>query len=281
VKRLVILFTLTLALSGCRDLGLGEAACADSGRDVASATILNVQAVPTAKYTPCLDELRLGWDSIEGFAEDGQAGIRIMRSFDTFLSVTVTESCDVSNAVAVESGYEDIERFEDIERQPTDIRILIVPSGQQPLSAARSLIRDLAGVEIDDRPVTYIIDEDLDQSVSSRVELALSGYDYVWIVDEVDAEEGTVQLRSNNSAASGHDLRPEDALDLIEDIVPGVFYRGDWYFTFDGGCITYEFDAEGTLAETVAADAEDALGFFPALELRNEAQEAGFNIGVE
>jgi hypothetical protein len=281
VRRLVILFTLILAVSGCRDLGLGEAACADSGRDVATATILNVQAVPTAKYTPCLDELRLGWDSIEGFAEDGQAGIRIMKSFDTFLTVTVTESCDVSDAVAVESGYEDIERLEDVEQQPTNIRIVIVPSGEQPLSASRSLVRDLAGVEIDDRPVTYIIDEDLDQSVSSRVELALSEYDYVWIVDEVDAEEGTVQLRSNNSAASGHDLRPEDALDLIEDIVPGVFYRGDWYFTFDGGCITYEFDAEGTLAETVAADAEDALGFFPALELRNEAQEAGFNIGVE
>ncbi len=283
MRRLLILFTLALVASGCAaNLGMGEAACADSiGRDVATATILNVQAVPSAKYTPCLDELRLGWDSVEGFAEDGQAGIRIMRSFETFLTVTVTESCDVSDAVAVESGYADIERFEDIERQSTDIKISIVPSGRLPLSASRAYVDDLAGVEIDDRPVTYIIDEDLDQSVISRVELALSEYDYVWIVDEVDAEEGTVQLRSNDSAASGHDLKPEGALDLIEDIVPDVFYRGDWYFTFDGGCITYEFDSEGTLAETVAADAEDALGFYPALELRNEAQEAGFNIGAE
>jgi hypothetical protein len=275
------LFTLILAVSGCRDLGLGEAACADSGRDVASATILNVQAVPTAKYTPCLDELRLGWDSIEGFAEDGQAGIRIMKSFDTFLTVTVTESCDVSDAVAVESGYADIGRFEDIERQSTDIRISIVPSGRLPLSASRAYVDDLAGVEIDDRPVTYIIDDDLDRSVSSRVDFALSEYDYVWIVDEVDVEEGTVQLRSNNSAAAGHSLQPEVALKLIEDVVPGVFYRGDWYFTFDGGCITYEFDADGRLAETVAADAEDALGFYSALELREYAQEAGLNIGPE
>jgi hypothetical protein len=284
VRWLLISLVIALVASGCANanLGLGEAACADSTfGHIASATVLNVQAVPTAKYTPCLDELRLGWDSIEGFAEDGQAGIRIMRSFDTFLSATVTESCDVSNAVAVESGYADVERFEDIEQQPTNITILIVPSGEQPLSASRSLVRDLVGVEIDDRPVTYVIDEDLDQSVNSRVELALSENDYVWIVDEVDAEEGTVQLRSNNAAASGHDLQPEVALDLIEDIVPGVFYRGDWYFTFDGGCITYEFDAEGTLAETVAADAEDALGFYPALELRNEAQDAGFNIGLE
>jgi len=283
VRRLVILFTLALVASGCgAHLGMGEAACADAiGQDVATATILNVQAVPTAKYTPCLDELRLGWDSVEGFAEDGQAGIRIMRSFETFLTVTVTESCDVSDAVAVESEYADIGRFEDIERQSTDIRISIVPSGPLPLSASLSYVAQLVGVEIDDRPVTYIIEDDLERSISYRVDRAFSESDYVWIVDEVDVEEGTVQLRSNNSAASGHDLKPKDALELIEDVVPDVFYRGDWYFTFDGGCITYEFDAEGTLAETVAADAEDALGFYPALELRNEARAVGLHIGAE
>ncbi len=283
MRRLLIVITLALVASGCAtNLGMGEAACADSlGTDVATATILNVQAVPTAKYTPCLDELRLGWDSVEGFAEDGEAGIRIMKSFETFLTVTVTETCDVSNAVAVDSGYEDIERFEDIELQPTNITILMIPSGQEPLSASRSLVRDLEAVEIDDRPVSYVIDLDLDQSVSSRLDLGLAEYDYVWVVDEVDAEERTVQLRSNNSAAAGHGLQPEDALELIEDVVPDVFYRGDWYFTFDGGCITYEFDAEGTLAETVAADAEDALGFYPALEFRNGARDAGFNIGLE
>ena len=283
MRRLLIVITLALVASGCAtNLGMGEAACADSlGTDVATATILNVQAVPTAKYTPCLDELRLGWDSVEGFAEDGEAGIRIMKSFETFLTVTVTETCDVSNAVAVDSGYEDIERFEDIELQPTNITILMIPSGQEPLSASRSLVRDLEAVEIDDRPVSYVIDLDLDQSVSSRLDLGLAEYDYVWVVDEVDAEERTVQLRSNNSAAAGHGLQPEHALELIEDVVPDVFYRGDWYFTFDGGCITYEFDAAGRLAETVAADADEALGFYPAQELREYAQDAGFNIGVE
>jgi hypothetical protein len=283
VRRLVILFTLALVASGCAShLGMGEAACTDSiGRDVATATILNVQAVPSAKYTPCLDELRLGWDSVEGFAEDGRAGIRIMKSFDTFLTVTVTESCDVSNAVAVESEYADIERFEDIEQQPTNIRISIVPSGPLPLSRSLSFVARFAEVEIDDRPVIYTVEDDLDRSISYRVEGALSENEYVWIVDEVDAEEGTLQLRSNNSAASGHGLQPEEALDLIEEIVPGVFYRGDWYFTFDGGCITYQFDAEGTLAETVAADAEDAIGFYSAFELREFARDAGFNIGPE
>jgi hypothetical protein len=283
VRRLLILSVIALVASGCANtnLGLGEAACTDSvSGDVDTATVLNVQAVPTAKYTPCINELRLGWDSVNGFAEDGRAGFKIEDSHRTFLTATVTESCDLSDAVAVDSGHPDIERFEDIEQRSIDIKIVIVPSGEQPLSASRAYVDDLAGVEIDNRPVSYVIDDDLDQSVGSRVDVALSEYDFVWIVDEVDVEEGTVQLQSNNSAASGHSLRPEAALDLIGDVLPDVFYRGTWFFTFDGGCIAYEFDAKGRLAETVAADAEDALGFFPALEFRNAAQAAGFNVGL-
>ena len=279
MTRMIIVLVMALALSACGNLGLGEADCSEPADDVSSSNIMTVQAVPTAKYTPCLNELRLGWDSVDWFAEDGRAGIKIIESFDTFLSATVTESCDVSDAVAVESGYPDIQRFEDIELQPTAIEISIVPSGEQPLSSAQSLVEELAGIEIDDRPVTYAIDDAIDEPVSSRVELALSRSEHVWIIDEVDAEEGTVQLRSNNSAAIGHGLQPQDALNLIEDVVPDVSYRGNWYFTFDGGCITYEFNASGTLAETVAVDAEDALGFYPALELRQFARDLGFNIG--
>lgn len=279
MMRAAVLLALAFMVSGCGNLGLGEADCSSTPDDVSSSNIMTVQAVPTARYTPCLHELRLGWDSVDWFAEDGRAGIEIVESFRTFLTATVTESCNVSEAVAVVSGYPDIQRFEDIEFQPTNIAISIIPSGERPLSSSRALVEELAGIEIDDRPVTYTIDSAVDESVGSRVELALSKGDYVWIIDEVDVEEGTVQLRSNFAAAAGAGLEPDAALDLIEDVVPGVFYRGSWYFTFDGGCITYEFDAKGILAETVAADAEDALGFYPALELRQFARDAGFDIG--
>ena len=94
---------------------------------------MTVQAVPTAKYTPCLNELRLGWDSVEWFAENGRAGIEIAEDFEPFLTATVTETCDTSEAVAVDSGYPDIKRFEDIESQQAEIEIVIVPSGEQPL----------------------------------------------------------------------------------------------------------------------------------------------------
>ncbi len=279
MRRSTILTVMALILGGCSNLGLGEADCAFFGDDVSSTNILNVQAVPTAKYTPCLKELRLGWDSVNAFAEDGEAGIRILRSLNTFLTATVTESCDVSDAVAVDSAYPDIQRFEDIEFQATEIEIAIVPSGDIPLLRSRLLVDELAGLEIDDRPVAYTIYDAMAQSVNSRVNLALSRGAFVWIIDEVDVEESTVQLRSNTRAATGRGLEYAEAITLIESAAPRVFYRGNWYFTFEGGCITYEFDATGPLAETVAADAEDALGFYPAFALRQFARDSGFDIG--
>ena len=283
MRRLTILLAIVVLQGGCSNsnLGLGEADCSAVLPDVSSSNILTVQAVPTAKYTPCVNGLPLGWDTAESFAESGRGGIRIVRGTrsSTFLTATVTESCDVSEAVVVESGFADIDRFEDIELQPVGIKISMVPSGEEPLSSAQELVDELAEVEIDNRPVTYTIDEAIDEPVSSRVEDALLQYDYVLIIDDVDAEDGTVQLRSNASAAAGHDLEPEEALDLIEDVVPGVFYRGEWYFTFEGGCITYDFGATGALAETIAEDAEDSLGFYPAQELRKFAKEEGFDIG--
>ncbi|MCH8243164.1 MAG: hypothetical protein IH897_11230 [Planctomycetes bacterium] len=152
MTRTIIVLVMALALTACSNLGLGEADCSDPADDVESSNIITVQAVPTAKYTPCLNDLRLGWDSVDWFAEDGRAGIKIIESFNTFLSATVTESCDVSDAVAVESGYPDIQRFEDIELQPTAIEISIVPSGERPLSSAQSLVEELAGIEIEDDP---------------------------------------------------------------------------------------------------------------------------------
>jgi hypothetical protein len=225
---------------------------------------LTIQAVPTAKYTPCLSESRVGWDTVEWYAEDGRAGIKISRSISPFLTATVTPSCDVTGATKVESGFPDIERFEDIESQLPEIAITVIPSSERALLWSRLLVDELAGSEIDSRPVVFSIDDNIEQQVGPRVNLAFLHNQYVWVVSELDAEEGTVELRGEDIPAIGRGLTPAEAFDVIEDFVPGVFYRGHWYFTFDGGCITYEFNAKGTLAETIAADAEEVFGFYPA-----------------
>ncbi len=274
---------LAAVVSACTDLGVGEAACVPPGRElgsnVSAANVLSAQAVPTARYTPCLRGLPVGWDTVLWSAEEGIAGLRILSvgtwGENAFLSAWVTESCDVSAATPVESGHEDIDRYEDIESRSADVLITIVPSGELPLLRARLFLDEFTGAEIDDRPVMFTIDDAVGQQVMPRVNRALLSNDYVWIIDELDAEEGTVELRSNDPRAEGTGLSPGDALELIEGVIPDAFYRGKWYFTFDGGCITYEFDAAGTLAETVAKDAEDALGFFPAWQLEEIPRDAG------
>lgn len=280
INLLMVLLVLAVASSGCSSdhLGLGEADCSSLTGDVSSSNVMIVQAVPTAMYTPCLNELRLGWDSVEWFAERGSAGIKIVNDFDPFLTATLIESCDTSGAVAVDSGFPDIQRFEDIESEQAEVEIVIVPSGEQPLRSARRLVADLYGVQVDDRPVAFHIDTAIEDPVGLRSELALARGAYVWIIDELDVEEGTLQLRSGRAAATGRGLEPDDALDLIEDGSPGVFYRGKWFFTFEGGCIIYEFDADGLLAETVAADAENALGFNSTVAIHQGARDAGFDL---
>ena len=268
---------LAMVLSACSNLGLGEAECAKPATNVSSANVLTVQAVPTAKYTPCINELRLGWDSVTWSARSGEAGFAISRSVSPFLRVTVTESCDVGVATLVESGYPDIQRYEDVSSELGAIDITLVPSGELPLQSAHSLAARFSGVEIEDRPVNFIINDELDEPVTFRVNDALATGEYVWIIEALDAEEGTVEVRGNNPRVNASRLSPGKAIDLIEDFVPEPFYRGNWYFTFEGGCITYEFNARGVLAESVAADADEAFGFYEAAELRRIAEEAGFD----
>ncbi len=278
LRAVLLLVILGSTAVACSNLGVGEADCTPPSRGFSGANILMVQAVPTAIYTPCINELRLGWSSIHLFAESDRAGIEVVSAMQPFVTVSVTESCDVSNATQVESGYPDIERYEDVDVESAEINITVIPSGSDSLFAARNLIEELEGIEINDRPVRYTFDDNVEQMASSRVERALRADHYVWIISELDAEEGTLELRSNRLEASHHAIEPDDAFELIEDSVSGVHYLGNWYYTFEGGCITYEFDAKGVLAETVAADVEDAFGFYPAYEVRDIARDAGFDI---
>jgi hypothetical protein len=239
---------------------------------------LTLQAVPTAEFAPCINSLKLGWDEVDFAAESGLASIEIGRELDSFLTITLTESCDVGDAVAVPSDVPEISRFEDIARVSTEIGVTIIPIGERPLIHVRSLVLDLADTRVDDRPVVFTIDEDIDFSVRARVNNALFNDDYVWLVSDVDIEEDTLELRRTSEGEGLRGLSIEAALDLMEDITPEVSYTGHWYLVFAGGCITYDFDAEGTVAETLPGDVEEAIGLYPNAELYEAARRAGYEL---
>jgi hypothetical protein len=283
--------TLRIALVACAlglvgtacgsGLGVGQPECETEVRDPSVANLLALQAVPTARYTPCLKGLPLGWDGVQFFARNGESGFSITRSDSAFLTASVAPDCDTSGAAPVPGPQPDIEQFVDIEFEPVAIGVTLIPEGTAPLVAARSLAAALAGVELDDRPIAFRVDENIGTPIESRIEAALTDADFAWLLGELDTAEGTVEFRSVHGTLADRRVTVGDALERVEDLAPGVYYRGNWYFRFQGGCITYEFDATGRVAETVADDTALALGFYPAYQLARLASDEGFDLRVD
>ena len=272
-KRAAVVLALLVLVSACSRLGLGEQSCEPHVRMPTAANILAAQSVPTARYTPCFLSIDPGWDRVEFEAESGRAGIAIVEGTDTFLAAIVTESCDVGDAVRRDSGFEDIERFEDVEHVPSQISVTLVPEGPGQLSYAIALIDLWEGVEIEERPITMSLNDDTTVGISERLAAARSESGFVWFIDELDAAENTVEMRAPSGEAFSR-IPPAEALDEMEELAPSPSYVGKWFFTFDGGCITYLFNAEKRMADAAPVVAEENLGFYPAYELREMATES-------
>lgn len=269
VRRILLVTALGLAVGACSSVGLGEQTCGHDARAPTGANVLAAQAVPTARYTPCISTIDPGWDEIEFEAESGRAGIAVVQGTRTFLAAIVTESCDLGEARPVPSPYPDIARYEAVSTVPATIGVTVIPEGAGQLFAGVELVETWHGVEVEERPVSLTLDTETMTPVPERVGRALAAGQIVWLVDELDDAENTVEMRTAQGRAIPK-ITPADALDELDDIAPEPAYRGNWYFVFDGGCITYRFDAEGLLAERVADVAEENLGFYPAYRLRVE-----------
>lgn len=285
-RRFVLLVGVVALLgAGCGRLGVGLPSCNTATSDPTSASVLTLQAVPRADYAPCIDSLKLGWDKVEFDVESDLVTLKFGRQneleFQSFLEVRLTPACDVGDATPVPSGMDDIERFEDITQVTEEIRVTIIPDGERPRLFAQGLANDLEGVRVEDRPVVLTVDEDIDFSVRSRVNKALFTDRFVWIINDLDIDEETVEVRSTPDGEDARGLTVDEALHHMEDLTPEVSYRGMWYFVFNGGCITYDFDAKGTLAATVYDDAEEAIGFYSNADLREAGRRAGYTIVEE
>lgn len=266
MKPRAVVVALLALLSACSRLGLGEQGCEPHVRVPSPANILAAQSVPSARYTPCFVSIDPGWDHVEFEAESGKAGIAIVEGTDTFLAAVVTESCDVGGAVRTESGHPDIERFEDVVHVPSRISVAVVPVGPGELSYAIRLIDVWQGVELEDRPVALTLDDDTTADIAQRLSHAMISAEFVWLIDDLDVAEGTVELRTAAGQTFSR-ITPTAALNRIEDLAPKPSYTGNWYFTFEGGCITYIFNAEKRMADQAPVVADEKLGFYPAFEL--------------
>lgn len=278
-RHTLVFVALALSTAACGRLGVGEPACESTVRSPTTANVLAAQAVPSAKYAPCVNAMSLAWDSLEFEARNGEAGFEIFRDFDVVLETKLTESCDTTGAVPVPSGYDDIERFERINAVDPEVWVTVLPAGERPLVRARTLAEAYDQTILEDRLLNVAVDADLDLAIRDRINRALLDDRFVWIITEVDIDAGTIELRRPGDDEARRSLSVEDALEVMEDLLPKPSYKGFWYFTFSGGCITYEFDAEGRVAESIAEDAEQAIGFYPLYDLRRLARRIGYDVG--
>lgn len=278
-RKLVLAVTmLAMVSAACGRLGTGLPACDTPAGNPSSATVLTLQAVPNAAYSPCINSIQLGWDDVEFEVSRDLMMLEFGREFSSFLEVSLTPSCDIGDALEVPSGIDGVARFEDIHEVTNEIRVTIIPESERPRIFAQTMIGDLQGIRIDERPVVFNLDEDIDFSVRSRVNKALFTDQFVWIIGDLDIDEGTLELRASPDGEEARGIEVDDALDRMDDMTAEVQYVGKWHFVFEGGCITYDFDAEGSVALSIAEDAEEALGFYPNEGLRKAGRDAGFDL---
>lgn len=246
--------------------------------EVSSATVLQLQAVPGAVLGPCINELRVGWDYIDQFAESGSAVFWLDsdRVGDRFLEVELTATCDAETALPNGNPEPGINRFVRIDEEPGELAIAVVPVAGRHDGDARALAAGFNGTKKKGRILTPYVD-DSGGSASDRIQSALASVGIVLILDDVQITTGTVELRR-----IGHDPRVgislEEALEEIEDDLGSPVYRAEWFHSFEGGCIVYRFDAKGAGSESIASEVQSSLGFYPLGELREAARAAGIDI---
>ena len=249
-------------LASCSRLGVGDPECEPVVQNPTPAMVLSLQAVPTAKYAPCINSMQLGWDNLEFEAESGRASfsLTLANAMAPFFIATLTETCDIGNATPAPHPF--VEKYESIHSVGSDIDVTIIPSAERPLIHARTVAEELAGVRVDGRRVLFTVDTDTTFAVRTRVNRALMTSQFVWIISELDVNENTLEMRSTPEGEGARGLSTSEAMRRIEELAPEVVYEGNWYFEFEGGCITYEFDGQDTVAETIADDVMTSIGFF-------------------
>jgi hypothetical protein len=278
MKRLAILLALlALVASGCATtLGRSVPECDDAQGTL----ILSIQSVPGSQYVSCIFGLKAGWKYQDLKADAGRSFYTLDsdRMGDDFVLVENVLSCDVGDAVLEDEFDNGIALWKDVKAE-IDVNIVIVPEGPSDRTASRGFE---IGLELEDAEIrgraVVVSSSKPDESTRARIDQAAASGAHVIIISIRDAEEGTFALlvRGTDVEIEVDDL--DEALDVIEDAESEASYTGNWYYKFDGGCVVYTFNAEGSGVATLDEDIQTALSLYDAEALRESARDAGYRL---
>ncbi len=279
-RRAIVVVMLAMAAAACGRLGRDTPACEFEVTGVPLTLIMEAQAVPTAEYGPCLNELEVGWSYRHLVIESGKARFWLDsdRVGDGFLQVTLQESCDPGSAVPRPGGDERVERYVEVAEEIQPIPITLVPATPDNNDYAAEVGVELSGVHIRGRPLQLSLD-DRAASTEARVGEALADGRFAVLLGTSEESQRRLSLHIPGQAEPELGLEFGDVIERIEDHATDGHYNAAWFHLFEGGCIIYEFDAKGPGVEQVPESAERALGVTSLRTLRQVARDQGLRIG--
>ncbi len=267
----------TLAAPGCASDHLGRGLPDCDLREVGSEIISQAQAVPGATVGACVAELEPGWSYEHQVAQSGSSRFWLSsdRMGDRFVEVALVETCDPGSSIRQPRPEPEIEAFVEGWASIQPVELTLVPSSQRAIYSAATVGVDLSDELVRGRPFELRMAPADDPSV--QISRALADGRMVIFVDDT-VMDGTVDLLiPGEEPESG--LTIDQAVEEIEERVEDAHYDATWYFVFEGGCIVWDFDAEGEMVASVERDMFDAVGFFDLTEIRRTAAEMGYYLG--
>lgn len=270
---------LVVLLAGCSDVQLGRGVPACDAPE--NSMVLSVQAIPDTEYVPCINGLFTGWSYEDLLAETGRSVFWLDsdRMGDRFLEVELAPSCDAGAAEQVTTDEVDVPLLMDVEEE-LDVTVTVIPEGRsaETFAYGNQVVLGLA-VEDQIEGRNLVVQADASNAeTADRIDRALAAGEIAVVLSVRDAEEETMTVIFPGTREERSGLELDKAYDVIEDSVDPPSYRGNWFYLFEGGCVTYTFDAEGPGVETIEADVRAALGLFDAELFRQAGRDAGFRI---
>lgn len=298
-RRWVPVLLVAFLLAACRPYGPGLPVCGDvavitvgdesrltvtertgEARTVRSAHLVQAQAVPTAEWGLCVDQVPSTWQATVPQARSGafDLGFFAPGLGDGFLTASLTPSCSPSSDATREpTAVDGVERLVAVHDRSVGVRVVVIPVATRHEVAGIEVAAQLIARELQGNPVRVALSRPLEGTAAARIQAVLDDGDAALVVDDDYELRGELELRLPDHAGPIVSRLGGVLAELGERAEPPR-YAATWWHVFDGGCVTYRFDASGPAAATVADDARRALGTFPLGELRRQLADLGMTI---